>query len=210
MIHAFDQNDNYLKGAIKILDPRTGLDLYQADNLIVTGTRYLFARLFEAAGTTDAPIWPVWGLMLGSGLDSWVDANAGNVATVNINQMTTEILRKPYSKVQYVTKTTAPDGSFTITPASTNTATVEFQTPINATTDGLYDPNTLTTKKIREMGLIGGGQVAAATDPTIPNGPMWSPTNNVSNCMTLINYKALPTLILPPDVTFLISWTLSF
>jgi len=210
MIHMCEQNDNYLKGAVRIIDTRTGRDWFQANNLIVTGTRFLFARLFEAAGTTDAPLWPVWGLMLGSGLDSWVDSNADNVATVGLTQMTTEILRKPYSKVQYVTKTTAPDGSFTISPASTNTGAVEYQTPINATNDGLYDPTTLTTKKIREMGLIGGGQVLGGTNPTTPNGSMWSPSNNVSNCMTLLNYKALPTLLLPPDVTFLISWTLSF
>jgi hypothetical protein len=118
-------------------------------------------------------------------------------------------VRKALSKVQYVTKVLNPEGGpDLIIPAPGWTNMVEFQTQINATTDGLIRQDQ-TLKVIREMGLIGGGSKSAATDPQTKG--FWnSTTNNVADSMHLINYKTLPDLVFPPDVTFLISWTLTF
>jgi hypothetical protein len=71
------------------------------------------------------------------------------------------------------------------------------------------------------MGLIGGGTFNPLPPATTPTDMQTAPyfTGNISNyanvtaaqsTVTLINYKTLPPLLLPPGVNIIFSWVLSF
>ena len=205
-----DQKDTpFLKGIIRVINAETGKETYRADNVIVMGTKFLFSRLFATLGNSEIelPKWGVWGLAIGSGDPSWSPTKEYD-APVTQWELHKEILRKQISKAQFVKREYSIDRStYDIVPTGgINEGMVEFQTPLNATTDSkLLVSGEVQT--IRELGLIGGG--VKETDPM--TAKMWNKeTNNVGNSMTLINYKTLLPLILPKDVTFLISWTLAF
>jgi hypothetical protein len=196
-----------VEGYLRVLD-QENKPVFAQKNVIVLGVKHLFARMFANMGkTTDEVRWGVWGLALGEGDPAWATVPPADNTVFQL--VDTQHVRKALSKVQYVNKIPDPlGGPDLIVPSTTWTNMVEFQTQINATTDGLIKPDT-SIKVIREMGLIGGGSKSANTDPKTK--AFWDETNNnVPDSMSLINYKTLPSLIFPPDVTFLISWTLSF
>ena len=201
-----------LEGFINIKNLDSGKIIYQQKNIIVLGTKFLFSRTFATMGSTNnEPRWGVWGLMLGSGGSggSW-GASTQPDATVTQEAPVNQILRKQLSKVQYVTKNASA-----YDPSDTNLGMVEFQTQINATTDKLINANG-DVQPIREMGLIGGGSRSAGTNPLTAGwwgqtpDPSKGVVGNIADSITLLNYKTLPVLVFPPDVTFLISWTLQF
>jgi hypothetical protein len=79
---------------------------------------------------------------------------------------------------------------------------VDFQTVLNATLDNINVP-------IREMGLIGGGTHGTANTNML-QAPYWDPATRDANSVTLINYKTMPPLALPPGINFIVSWVLKF
>jgi hypothetical protein len=195
--------------------------LYESKNIIVNVVSSLFARLLAntlpGAGSANAgpvplgqqgvtpygdPLYGVWGLALGSGDPSW-SPDAQPVETAVQTALITQVLRKQLSSVNYVDSTS-------LNPVSYYTNVVSFQTTVNATTDNLNQV------AIREMGLIGGGTLGNAppgTDTNMLTAPYWNPTlipPGPANSITLINYKTLPPLILPPETDMVFEWDLVF
>jgi hypothetical protein len=202
-----------MKGIISITNQNTNELMFRKENVIVDGTRFLFSRLFANMGkTSDEVMWGVWGLALGSGDQL---GNVHQAAPTIFEMKDPQPFRKPLYKVQFVNKVDNPDtGGFDFVPSEQWTDFVEFQTQIQGdlvNVDG-------SIKRVREMGLIGGGSKTgngiAPYTPTDPlTAPFWSPSNpNDPNTMSLINYKSIPDdgILLPPDISFLISWVLAF
>lgn len=185
--------------------------IYEAKNVIVNGTKSLFARM---AMNLQEPLFGVWGLSVGSGDPSWSLAAEPPAAQASQSSLNREILRKKFSTVRAV----VPDGADGWLP-TTGAAyeAVDFQTVLNASLDNIVVP-------IMEMGLIGGGHHGTTdTDMTtapfwVPTGPdsdVWSATNPSGhvrnpNSVTLINYRTLSPLSLPPGVPMIFSWVLQF
>lgn len=199
------------QGRIRLTREDTGEIIFQDSNVIVNTVKFLFARLMAnqvpiaplppyPLGQVSSPqyadpLYGVWGLALGSGSPIWA-ANTQPVETPTQTALISQVLRKRLSTIQYV------DPNFN--PLSTFSLQVDFQTIVNATTDSL------TGVGIREMGLIGGGSVGAATN--MLTAPYYDPTNPTPNpnSVVLINYKTLPPLTLPGGVNIIFSWVLSF
>ena len=199
---------------IRIIREDTGEVLYTAHNTIVNAVKWLFSRLMANVNPTDPnppyllghePLYSVWGLALGAGSPTWAPETQPQETPVQTN-LIQEFLRKPLSRINFVT----PDNNGGWTSVNTLSTYVDFQCVVNATTDNI-------TQSIREMGLIGGG-----TNSTSPVTNMQTAayfTGNPSsypnvaaaqNTVTLINYKTLPPLLLPPGVNIIFSWVLSF
>ena len=197
--------------------------LYEAKNIITLTIKALFARLMAntlpGAGSVNAgpvplgnlgagntplgdPLYGVWGLALGTGDPSW-SPDTQPVETAVQTALITQILRKQLSSVNYV-------DPVALTPVNYYTNVVDFQTTVNATTDNLNQVG------IREMGLIGGGSLGnnpPATDTNMLTAPYWNPTlvpPGPAASVNLLNYKTLPPLILPPEISVIFSWQLAF
>lgn len=210
-------------GHIRVFRKDTGEVLYEDKNIIVNVVKSLFARLMAntlpGAGTVNQgpvplgnlgtgntpigdPLYGVWGLALGTGDPSW-SPDTQPVETATQTALITQILRKQLSLVNFLDPTT-------LNPVTIFTNTVSFQTTVNATTDNLGQQG------IREMGLIGGGTLGATppgTDTNMLTAPFWNPALNPpgpANSVTLVNYKTLPPLILPPEVDMIFEWILTF
>ena len=188
--------------------------IYHGKNTICNVIKWLFARLCansvpntpeppyllgQPGGNAD-PLYGIWGLALGAGSPSWAPETQPDPTPVQ-TALLQEFLRKPLSHVAYVDANFNPVGKFS--------TMVSFQTTVNATTDNITQP-------IREMGLIGGGQIGPPTtnmltapyfDPTSAQGPGGGPS---ANAVTLCNYKTLPPLILPAGTDIIVEWILSF
>lgn len=198
------------KGAIIIRREDTGEILFEDHNIITNTVKYLFARLMANFSPGDVnvpftqghePLYGVWGLALGTGSPNWAPQTQP-VETPTQTALITPVLRKPLGQISFV------DQSFN--PVSEFTLQVNFQTTINATTDGLIGVG------IREMGLIGGGTnvggptnmvTAPFFNPQDVSGPGGGPS---MNSVVLVNYKTLPPLVLPGGVNVIFSWILSF
>jgi len=199
---------------IRVLREDTGEVLYTAHNVITNTVKWLFARLMANVNPTDPnppyllghePLYSVWGLAMGAGSPTWAPETQPQETPVQ-TALIQEFLRKPLSRINFV----QPDGSGGWTPLNTLSTYVDFQCTVNATTDNI-------TQGIREMGLIGGGtnSVSPATNMTTAPYFNGNPTSYPSvtaaeNTVTLVNYKTLPPLLLPPGVNIIFSWVLSF
>lgn len=200
------------KGHIRIMREDTREILYEDKNVIVNSVKWLFARLMAEsafAGSVNPssltePAFGVWGLALGSGSNTW-PPETQPAETPEQTFLFNQILRKQCSKIQYVDNNLNPIVGFSLQ--------VDFQTVVNATTDNISGLS------IREMGLIGGGQqtstVPSPTSTITQNtnmltAPFFDPTAPASDTVTLINYKTLPPLLLPPGINIIFSWVLSF
>ena len=184
-----------LKGHIRIYQQDEPDNvLFSADNIIVNGVKSLFARLMA---DRSEPMYGVWGLAIGAGHSSWSDPTTQPDATAVQTALWDEIRRKRCSYVRFL------DNTVDRNPISGFSEVVDFQTIINATTDNVGRP-------IREMGLIGGGSAKDSTNMASASTPFWDPVARDPNSTTLINYKTLPNLELPPGINFIFSWMLSF
>lgn len=170
--------------------------LFEEHNIIVNTVKSLFARLMAAS---TEPRFGVWGLAIGAGHASWTDPSAQPDATAVQTALFDEIRRKKCSAIRFLNNAT----DRTPLAAGQFSETVDFQTILNATTDNI-------TRSIREMGLLGGGSSAQGTDMSNPSTLWWDPATKDPNSTTLINYKTLPALDLPPGINFVCSWVLTF
>ena len=181
-----------LEGHVRILRADTGEVLFEQKNVIVNVVKSLFARLMA---NSSEPLFGVWGLAVGAG--NWADDSQPD-ATATQTALNSEILRKKCSFVRFVDENLNPvaDGKSDI---------VDFQTVLNATLDNITVP-------IREMGLIGGGThgSGATADTNMAQALFWDPASRNANSVTLINYKTMPPLALPPGINFIVSWILRF
>jgi hypothetical protein len=202
---------------VRVYRADTGEVLFEGHNTIVNTAKWLFARLMAnvyptaanppyqlgeiAANQTLAdPLYGVWGLALGAGSPSWAPETQPGATPVQ-TALVAEFLRKPLSQVSFVDSNN--------NPLTTLSTMVSFNTLVNATTDNI-------TQGIREMGLIGGGTYGSnppTTETDMLTAPYFNPTAippGPQNSVTLINYKTLPPLILPPGVDTIFAWVLSF
>lgn len=195
-----------LAGNIRIFEEESGKVLYEDNNAICAVVKTLFARLmFNPA----EPRYGVWGLALGTGNPLW-GANNQPAATPlgnenNQAQLLSPVLRKVLSSRSFLNSD--------LSPSSTITNIVDFQTVVNATKDNLINVG------IREMGLIGGGtNLASGQNTSLQNQaaemaelPYWGQNGSTDpNSVVLINYKTIPSLELPPGVNIIFSWVLTF
>jgi len=206
--------DHLIPTNIYVTREDTGELLYKAHNVIANNVKWLFARLLANVNPTDPNppyllghelLYSVWGLALGAGSPTWAPETQPQETPVQ-TALVQEFLRKPLSRINYV----QPDNNGGWTPINTLSTYVNFQCTVNATTDNI-------TQGIREMGLIGGGtnSVSPVTnmqtasyftgDPTT-----YSTVSAAQNTVTLLNYKTLSPLLLPPGTNIIFSWILSF
>jgi hypothetical protein len=210
---SFEDFRKYQPGVnIRIMREDTGELLFQTHNTITNTVKWLFARMMANVNPTDPnppyllghePQYSVWGLALGAGSPTWAPETQPQETPVQTS-LIQEFLRKPLSRINFV----QPDNNGGFTAINTLSTYVDFECIVNATTDNI-------TQGIREMGLIGGGSTSQHTN--MQTAPYFSgdPTTyaNVAaatNTVTLINYKTLPPLLLPPGVNIIFSWVLSF
>lgn len=201
-----------VKGRITVSREDTGEVLYKADNIITNASRWLFSS-FMATNIPDrsttltlaaaAPLYGVWGLALGSGNPSW----APETQPVETAAQTSMVQEMPNGRIQ-LSRVNFVDDSFN--PVNTLSTNVDFQTTVNATTNGI-------TQGIREMGLIGGGNAADMGGYTMQNAPYFSGdvTQYASvlksqQTVILLNYKTLPPLLPPPGINIIFSWVFQF
>ena len=177
-----------LKGHIRIFREDTGEVVFSQQNVIVNTVKSLFARLMA---NSQEPMWGVWGLAIGAG-DTTTDSQPEGQVTQRT--LRSEVLRKKCSFIRFVDED--------LNPIQGYSEIVDFQTVLNATLDNINVP-------IREMGLIGGGTHGTA-DTNMLQAPYWDPTTRDANSVTLINYKTMPPLALPPGINFIVSWILRF
>lgn len=201
-----------LKGHIRIFEFGNPSNIiYEEDNLIVNCVKSLFARLMA---NSKEPAYGVWGLGLGSGSDSWSAVVPPKEDTIQPQPtaLYRPVLRKKISFVRFVDADLNPVRGFS--------EKVDFQTIVKSNEDGLISGTDGETIPIREMGLLGGGSTEANTQ--METAPFWSPDSdlatspgyvanrNHADTVTLINYKTLPSLILPDGIPFVFSWILTF
>lgn len=222
-------DSHYPSIQIRVMREDTGEVLFTGHNTIVNTVKWLFSRLMANANPTDSsvpyplghePLYSVWGLALGAGSPSWAPETQPQETPVQTT-LIQEFLRKQLSRINFV----QPDKSGGWTPINTLSTYVDFECIVNATTDNI-------TQSIREMGLIGGGtnnlptnvistgvtdmQHATYFTGNISNYGQNSPVvgltavQNAQNTVTMVNYKTLPPLLLPPGVNIIFSWVLSF
>lgn len=183
-----------LKGHIRVFEEgRPDNIIYEQDNVIVNTVKSLFARLMA---NSQEPLFGVWGLAIGAGSPAW-PPDAQPDATVNQTALFSEVLRKKCSFIRFV--------DTNLNPIQGYSEIVDFQTVLNATLDNISVP-------IREMGLIGGGTraVGATPDTRMSDAPYWDPNVRSASAVTLINYKTMAPLALPPGINFIVSWILRF
>jgi hypothetical protein len=197
---------------IRIMREDTGEVLFETHNVIVNVVKWLFARLMANVNPTDPnPPYPlgheslysVWGLALGAGSPTWAPETQPQETPVQTS-LIQEFIRKPLSRINFV----QPDNNGGWTSVNTLSTYVDFQCVVNATTDNI-------TQSIREMGLVGGGSSTQSTNmQTAPyftgNMSSYPSVAAATNTVTLVNYKTLPPLLLPPGVNIIFSWVLSF
>jgi hypothetical protein len=182
-----------IKGHIRIYREDTGEVYYDQPNIIVNTVKSLFARLMA---NSQEPLFGVWGLAVGAGSPAW-PPDAQPDATVVQTALFAEVLRKQCSFIRFVDSQLNPVQGFT--------EIVDFQTVLNATLDNITVP-------IREMGLVGGGTHAVGQTPAtrMSDASFWDPAICNASSATLINYKTMPPLALPPGINFIVSWILRF
>ncbi len=205
----FEQFNTIAEANVSIKREDTGEVLYEAHNVIVNVSKWLFARLMANVNPGDPnppyqqgheALYGIWGLAFGAGDPSWAPETQPD-PTPTQTQLIAQFLRKKLSRVNFVDTNQ--------NPLNTLQTTVDFQTTINATTDNV-------SQAIREMGLIGGGTFGSNPPSTITDmqqAPYFNPSATPpgpANSVVLINYLTLPPLILPPGVNIIISWVLSF
>lgn len=184
-----------MQGHIRIYEQGNPANvLFEQHNVIVNTVKSLFARLMANSGE---PLYGVWGLAVGAGSPAW-PPDAQPDATVVQTALFAEVLRKQCSFIRFV--------DTNLNPVQGYTEIVDFQTVLNATLDGISVP-------IREMGLIGGGTHAVGATPATrmsDANQYWDPAIRDAVKPTLINYKTMPPLALPPGINFIVSWILRF
>lgn len=207
--------ENYKPGVnIRVLREDTEEVIYTAHNTIVNTTKWLFSRLMANVNPTDPnppyllghePLYSVWGLALGAGSPTWAPETQPQETPVQ-TALIQEFIRKPLSSINFVN----PDNNGGWTSVNTLSTYVDFQCVVNATTDNI-------TQSIREMGLIGGGTNSSSPVTNMQtaayftgNPSSYASVTAAQNTVTLINYKTLPPLLLPPGVNIIFSWVLSF
>lgn len=169
--------------------------LFEQKNTICNGVKWLFARLM--AGSAE-PLFGVWGLAVGQGDLNWPEETQV-VATANDWRLRSELLRKRCT-ARFV------DTNLNPVAAGVTTRWVDFQTPINATSDGLVVNGVVVP--LREMGLIGGGSSSPQTVMT--TAPYFDPSNPSSDSVILVNYKTHGPLKLPDGIDLILSWIIKF
>jgi hypothetical protein len=197
---------------IRIMREDTRELLFETHNTITNTVKWLFARMMANVNPTDPnppyllghePLYSVWGLALGAGSPTWAPETQPQETPVQTT-LIQEFIRKPLSRINFV----QPDNNGGWTAINTLSTYVDFECVVNATTDNI-------TQGIREMGLIGGGSASQSTNmqtaPYFSGDPTTYPNvASATNTVTLINYKTLPPLLLPPGVNIIFSWVLSF
>jgi hypothetical protein len=187
-----DTVDMSLKGHIRVFEEGNPSNmLFEDKNVICLNTKYLFARLMADSAE---PRFGIWGLALGAGAPDWPANNQPDALASQQSIITPLLRKKATARFVGLDLNTIPDNGFS--------NMVDFQTIVNATTDGLTTP-------IRELGLIGGG---SATDSTnMATAPFFDTVDvNVVDSVILINYKTLPPLKLPEGINIIFSWILTF
>jgi len=205
----FEQFNTIAEANVSIKREDTGEVLYEAHNVIVNTAKFLFARLMANVNPNDPnppyqqgheTLYGIWGLAFGAGDPSWAPETQPD-PTPAVTQLVAQFLRKKLSRVNFVDSNQ--------NPLNTLSTIVDFQTTINATTDNI-------SQAIREMGLIGGGTFGTnppSTQTDMQQAPYFNPSATPpgpANSVVLINYLTLPPLVLPPGVSVIVSWILSF
>ncbi len=205
----FEQFNTIAEANVSVKREDTGEILYEAHNVIVNVSKWLFARLMANVNPNDPnppyqqgheALYGIWGLAFGAGDPSWAPETQPDPTPAQ-TALIAQFLRKKLSRVNFVDSQQ--------NPLNTLSTIVDFQTTINATTDNI-------SQAIREMGLIGGGSFGANPPSTITDmqqAPYFNPSATPpgpANSVVLINYLTLPPLILPPGVNIIISWVLAF
>ena len=205
----FEQFNTIAEANVSVKREDTGEILYEAHNVIVNVSKWLFARLMANVNPNDPnppyqqgheALYGIWGLAFGAGDPSWAPETQPDPTPAQ-TALIAQFLRKKLSRVNFVDSNQ--------NPLNTLSTIVDFQTTINATTDNI-------SQAIREMGLIGGGSFGANPPSTITDmqqAPYFNPSATPpgpANSVVLINYLTLPPLILPPGVNIIISWVLAF
>ena len=146
----FEQFNTIAEANVSIKREDTGEVLYEAHNVIVNVSKWLFARLMANVNPNDPnppyqqgheALYGIWGLAFGAGDPSWAPETQPD-PTPTQTALIAQFLRKKLSRVNFVDSNQ--------NPLNTLSTIVDFQTTINATTDNI-------SQAIREMGLIGGG-----------------------------------------------------
>jgi hypothetical protein len=205
----FEQFNTIAEANVSVKREDTGEVLYEAHNVIVNVSKWLFARLMANVNPNDPnppyqqgheALYGIWGLAFGAGDPSWAPETQPDPTPAQ-TQLVAQFLRKKLSRVNFVDSNQ--------NPLNTLSTIVDFQTTINATTDNI-------SQAIREMGLIGGGTFGSnppSTQTDMQQAPYFNPSAvppGPANSVVLINYLTLPPLILPPGVNIIISWVLAF
>lgn len=193
----FEQFNTIAEANVSVKREDTGEILYEAHNVIVNVSKWLFARLMANVNPNDPnppyqqgheALYGIWGLAFGAGDPSWAPETQPDPTPAQ-TALIAQFLRKKLSRVNFVDSNQ--------NPLNTLSTIVDFQTTINATTDNI-------SQAIREMGLIGGGSFGANPPSTITDmqqAPYFNPSatpTGPANSVVLINYLTLPPLILPP------------
>jgi hypothetical protein len=203
------------RGRITVSREDTGEVLYRADNIITDVSRWLFSIFMATASPISLsppqtqpisvpavePAWGAWGLALGAGSPTWAPETQP-IETASQVAMVQEIARIRLSRINFVTQ----DNSGNFNPVNTISTSVDFQTTVNPTVDGIV-------QAIREMGLIGGGlpSTPMQTAPYFDGVPSSYPSVAAAQqTVILLNYKTLPPLLLPPGINIIFSWIFSF
>lgn len=195
--------------------------VFEDKNVIVTTVKSLFARMMINYTGNWEPLYGVWGLALGLGDGIWSDAPGEQATQTRLKNV---ILKQPLSSAHFVDSAynPLPTGQYYDPTDVLNSqqsggvppsiVRVDFQTEIEATQNGLVGV------PIREMGLIGGGTKRrdssgnTLTTDMVNTSNWWDPTADNPNpdSVTLVNYRTIPPLTLPPDVPFIFSWIIAF
>ena len=204
-----DSMEHRMSGHIRIF-PKSMLGsdkikpVYAEKNVIVSTVKSLFARMMSNSNGIWEPRYGVWGLAVGQGDGIWTTPPGEQATQWNL---VSTIVKQPLSSVNFV------DANYNPLPTGQyydpndvlfQTVRVDFQTELMA-------PNNIPVNaQIREMGLIGGGSTSSSTNMSSLTTPYWNPASPNTNSVTLINYKTIPPLSLPPDVPFIFSWVIAF
>ena len=200
----------------------TGETIYKGHNIITDISRWLFAQLaaltapISLSPPQDEPVsipavpvaWGVWGLALGAGSPAW--GITPPPETASQFELFQPVARVQLSRVNFVTQ----DSQGNFNPVATLATSVDFQTTVNATQNGLQGIG------IKEMGLIGGGTASMSLPSAVVNmgnAPFFNgnPASYATvaasqQTVVLLNYKTLPSLLLPPGVNVIFSWVFQF
>lgn len=164
---------------------------WERRNLVVTDASILIARLMR---DSVEPPHGIFALAIGTGDSGW-NVLAPPAATISQRSLFGELTRKTFTAKEFI------GGAGT--PVAYPTNIVDFTTTF--TESEAVGP-------LCEMGLIGGNISTnlATKNPVLPPNGVYSPTVDLTQYETLINYLTFPVISKPPTSTLSITWRLTF